>query len=116
MVEVTPKTIKSQLVNNEKSVLHGETLNWKEFPLHGQTLTWKEIPEEETVIPVITLTDPATGIELAASYSNRERRVGAHNAWAGARHSRAPGTTSEIMKEMGEKGIDRKSTRLNSSH
>ncbi len=87
MVDVTPKITKEQIVNGEKFI-------------------WKSYPKEETVLPVVTLTDVATGIELASAFSNKDRRIAAHNAWAGARHSRAPGTTPEIMKEMGEKGIN----------
>jgi len=68
--------------------------------------TWSVFSEEDTGLRLVTLKDEKTGISVATPLANPEKRTAAHAAWAGARHSRAPGTSEEILHEMGEKGIN----------
>lgn len=67
---------------------------------------WFVYPEELTGLRLVCLEDLETGVVATTTVSNPEKRTAAHKAWAGARHSRAPGTPWEIMHEMGEKGVD----------
>lgn len=67
---------------------------------------WKFYNEEKTGLPVVTYYSKDTGVVLAEILSNPKKRVAAHVAWSGARHSRAPGDTIDILVEMGEKGVD----------
>lgn len=67
---------------------------------------WKLYDEKKTGLPVVTYYSNDTGVVLAEVLSNPKKRVAAHIAWSGARQSRAPGDTIEILVEMGEKGVD----------
>ena len=67
---------------------------------------WFVYPAELTGLRLVCLEDLDTGVIVTTTVSNPEKRTAAHRAWAGARHSRAPGTPWEIMHEMGEKGVD----------
>ncbi|MFH1917203.1 MAG: hypothetical protein ABIJ21_08140 [Nanoarchaeota archaeon] len=74
--------------------------------LGGRPYRWEAYSEEDTGLRAIALLDRRTGLELVSIIPNPKKRVAAHRAWAGARHSRSPGTTIDILVEMGEKGID----------
>lgn len=67
---------------------------------------WFIYPEELTGLRLVGLEDLSTGLIVTTTLANSEKRTAAHRAWAGARHSRAPGAPWEIMNEMGKKGID----------
>ena len=67
---------------------------------------WKFYTAEDLGMAAITYIDNRTQVVLAEILSNPDKRVASHIAWAGARHSRAPGDTIEILLEMGEKGVD----------
>ncbi len=76
-----------------------ETINTKPY-------TWSVFSEEDTGLRLVKLKDETTGIAVSTPLANPEKRTASHIAWAGARHSRAPGTSEEIMHEMREKGIN----------
>src|SRR3990167_1898734 len=67
---------------------------------------WFVYPAELIGLRLVCLEDLDTGVIVTTTVSNPEKRTAAHRAWAGARHSRAPGMPWEIMQEMGEKGVD----------
>lgn len=67
---------------------------------------WFVYSEEDTRLRLVCLEDQKTGMVVTTTIANPEKRIAAHRAWAGARHSRAPGSPWEIMYEMGEKGVD----------
>lgn len=67
---------------------------------------WKFFSSEKTGLAAVTLTDADTGVQLATTLPNPEKRVAAHRAWAAARHSRAEGDLINILAEMGEQGVD----------
>jgi hypothetical protein len=67
---------------------------------------WFVYSERDTGLRLVCLKDLQTGCVLTTPLANSEKRIAAHKAWAGARHSRAPGTPWEIMHEMGERGVD----------
>ncbi|MEM4711175.1 MAG: hypothetical protein QXL18_04460, partial [Candidatus Woesearchaeota archaeon] len=67
---------------------------------------WNFYSEDKTGLSAITYYKNNTGVVLAEILSNPKKRVAAHIAWAGARHSRSPGDTIDILVEMGEKGVD----------
>jgi len=67
---------------------------------------WVVFSKEQTGLRLVGLYDSETGVVVTSSFANPEKRTAAHKAWAGARHSRAPGMPWEIMREMGEKGVD----------
>lgn len=67
---------------------------------------WNRYSAEDLGLTVITYLDNKTNVVLAEIFSNPEKRVASHIAWAGARHSRAPGDTIDILVDMGEKGVD----------
>lgn len=67
---------------------------------------WNFYNEEQLGLSAVTYYKKDTGVTLAEVLSNPKKRVAAHVAWSGARHSRAPGDTIEILVEMGEKGVD----------
>jgi thymidylate synthase ThyX len=71
-----------------------------------ETGTWERYNPETVGITAITYNSKDTGATLATLHGNPNQRVASHIAWAGARHSRAPGDTIEILLEMGEKGVD----------
>ena len=95
---------------------HDAQLIWKVYP--ESVSLWKKIvgatsllmemfPEPtSTGLRTLTLEDRSNGFLLATTHPNPKRRTAAHRAWAGARHSRAPGDTVQIMHEMGERGVD----------
>ena len=68
--------------------------------------TWSFYSSKKTALSVVTLHDAKTGITLATPLANPEKRTASYIAWAGARHSRAPGDTIKIMSEMEEKDVD----------
>lgn len=67
---------------------------------------WFVYSAAQTGLRLVCLEDLQTGVIVTTSLANPEKRVAAHKAWAGARHSRAPGQPWEIMYEMGERGVD----------
>jgi thymidylate synthase ThyX len=67
---------------------------------------WEFYGEEKLGITAITYNQKDTGAVLATVHGNPNMRTASHIAWAGARHSRAPGDTVEILQEMGQKGVD----------
>ncbi len=67
---------------------------------------WNFYGEDKLGLSVVTYQKTDTGVTLAEVLSNPKKRVAAHIAWSGARQSRAPGDTIEILVEMGEKGVD----------
>lgn len=67
---------------------------------------WFTYAPSVTGLRLICLEDRETGAVVTTTVANAERRTAAHRAWAGARQSRAAGMPWDIMREMGEKGID----------
>ena len=67
---------------------------------------WFTYPPEVTGLRLICLEDEETGTVVTTMVANEQRRTAAHRAWAGARQSRAAGMPWEILREMGEKGVD----------
>ena len=67
---------------------------------------WFTYSSEQTGLMLACLENQENGLVVTTSLANPEKRSAAHKAWAGARHSRAPGMPWEIMAEMGEKGVD----------
>ena len=67
---------------------------------------WFKFSENQTGLQEICLLDKNTNFIVSSPFANKKRRVASHMAWAGARHSRAPGMSWEILSEMGEKGVD----------
>lgn len=76
----------------------------KEFT--ADSYRWFAYSPEDTGLKLVCLEDLQTGVVVTTTIANAEKRTAAHRAWAGARHSRAPGAPWEIMYEMGEKGVD----------
>jgi len=72
---------------------------------NGKSYRWERFAPSDTGILAIRLTDLGTQTALTVTPEETTRRA-AHQAWAGARQSRAPGTTIEILAEMGVRGID----------
>ncbi len=68
--------------------------------------TWSLYSEEELGIPALTMHNNDTGVTLATILGNPELRLASYVAWAGARHSRAPGDTIDILLEMKGKGVN----------
>ena len=67
---------------------------------------WALYSPKQTGLWTVSMQDSNTGVIASTSYANRNVRAAAHSAWAGARHSRAPGTGPEIMNEMGTRGVN----------
>ncbi len=67
---------------------------------------WFVYSEQDTGLRLVCFEDLTTGVVVSTALANPDKRTASHKAWAGARQSRAPGTSWEIMREMGEKGID----------
>jgi len=67
---------------------------------------WFAYGEKDTGLRLIGLENLENNAILTTALANPQKRIAAHKAWAGARHSRAPGTPWEIMHEMGERGVD----------
>lgn len=67
---------------------------------------WFVYSEKVTGLRLVCLKDLQTKTILTTPLANQTKRVASHKAWAGARHSRAPGRPWEIMQQMGEKGVD----------
>ncbi|GAC1687656.1 MAG: hypothetical protein PVS3B1_27240 [Ktedonobacteraceae bacterium] len=67
---------------------------------------WFTYAPEVTGLRLICLEDVETGTVATTMVANDQRRTAAHRAWAGARQSRAAGMPWEILREMGEKGVD----------
>ena len=70
------------------------------------TYRWFTYAPSITGLRLICLEDRETGAVVTTTVANPERRTAAHRAWAGARQSRAAGMPWDILREMGEKGID----------
>ncbi|HHH14096.1 MAG TPA: hypothetical protein ENJ78_00110, partial [candidate division WWE3 bacterium] len=68
--------------------------------------TWFNFSEEQTGLTEVCLINENTGFIVSSPFANLKKRTASHMAWAGARHSRAPGMSWEILAEMGEKGVD----------
>ena len=67
--------------------------------------SWERFSPEDAGLLAIRLTDVGTQTALTVTPDENIRRA-AHRAWAGARQSRAPGTTIQILAEMGLRGVD----------
>ena len=67
---------------------------------------WSLYSPSQTGLWTLSLEDLETGVITSVEHPNKKVRVAAHIAWAGARHSKAPGTGPEIMHEMGMKGVN----------
>lgn len=67
---------------------------------------WYVYPPEVTGVTMVRLDDLETDVCATTFIADPTRRTEAHKAWAGARHSRAPGAPWVIAHEMGERGID----------
>lgn len=67
---------------------------------------WFTYSPKKTGLMLVCLEDLLTGTVVSTPLANPRKRTAAHKAWAGARHSRAPGEPWEIMREMGERGVD----------
>ncbi|MBA2680766.1 MAG: hypothetical protein H0U76_20520 [Ktedonobacteraceae bacterium] len=67
---------------------------------------WFTYAPEVTGLRLICLEDEETGTVVTTMVANEQRRTAAHRAWAGARQSRAAGMPWDILREMGEKGVD----------
>jgi len=67
---------------------------------------WFTYAPAVTGLRLICLEDRATDAVVTTTVANAERRTAAHRAWAGARQSRAAGMPWDILREMGEKGVD----------
>ena len=67
---------------------------------------WFVYSEKDTGLRLVCLEDTKTGAVVTTPLADPQKRIAAHKAWAGARHSRAPGTPWEIMHEMGKRGVD----------
>lgn len=70
------------------------------------TYKWFTYAPEATGLRLICLEDEETGTVVTTMVANEQRRTAAHRAWAGARQSRAAGMPWDILREMGEKGVD----------
>ena len=70
------------------------------------TYRWFTYAPEVTGLRLICLEDLQTGTVVTTMVANEGRRTAAHRAWAGARQSRAAGMPWDILREMGEKGVD----------
>ncbi|MDD2823456.1 MAG: hypothetical protein PHQ59_05250 [Candidatus Daviesbacteria bacterium] len=77
-----------------------------EKELEKDDFKWFVYSEKDTGLRLVCLEDKITGVVITTTIANSKNRTAAHRAWAGARHSRAPGAPWEIMYEMGEKGVD----------
>ncbi len=67
---------------------------------------WFVYGEKDTGLRLVCLEDLKTKAVVTTPLANPQKRIAAHKAWAGARHSRAPGEPWELMHEMGERGVD----------
>jgi len=67
---------------------------------------WFTYAPDVTGLRLICLEDVETGTVVTTMVANPLRRTAAHKAWAGARQSRAAGMPWDILREMGEKGVD----------
>ncbi|GHO85489.1 hypothetical protein [Dictyobacter formicarum] len=67
---------------------------------------WFTYAPDVTGLRLICLEDLETGTVVTTTVANPELRTAAHRAWAGARQSRAAGLPWEILREMGQKGVD----------
>ena len=67
---------------------------------------WLLFSEGQTGLPLIALEDLDTGVIVSTTISHPDKRVSSLRAWSGARHSRAPGYSWDIMNEMAGKGVD----------
>ncbi|GER87816.1 hypothetical protein KDW_19780 [Dictyobacter vulcani] len=67
---------------------------------------WFTYAPDVTGLRLICLEDQDTGTVVTTTVANPEKRTAAHKAWAGARQSRAAGMPWDILREMGEKGVD----------
>ncbi|GLV58139.1 hypothetical protein KDH_49730 [Dictyobacter sp. S3.2.2.5] len=67
---------------------------------------WFTYAPDVTGLRLICLEDQETGTVVTTTVANAGMRTAAHRAWAGARQSRAAGLPWEILREMGQKGVD----------
>ncbi len=67
---------------------------------------WFTYAPDVTGLRLICLEDVETGTVVTTMVANPQKRTAAHKAWAGARQSRAAGMPWDILREMGEKGVD----------
>lgn len=101
----TTKTIVNSK-GNKKMGLEEDNKIITEKELQKDGYNWSVYSEDVTGLRLVALEDPQTGVTITTTIANPLKRTAAHRAWAGARHSRAPGAPWEIMVEMGEKGVD----------
>lgn len=67
---------------------------------------WFVFGPEKTMVMEIGMVDTATGYIITAPVPDPNNRIASIMAWAGARHSRAPGQSWNIMHEMVEQNVD----------
>lgn len=67
---------------------------------------WFVFDERQVPLKMVCLEDVAQGVVITASLANPDHRTAAYKAWAGARQSRAPGYPWDIVRQMGQKGVD----------
>ena len=101
---------KSKSMNHERRVETGlkfkpELTPSQEF-LTEDGYRWLLFSEGQTGLPLIALEDLDTGVVVSTTISHPDKRISSLRAWSGARHSRAPGYSWDIMSEMAGKGVD----------
>lgn len=67
---------------------------------------WLVFSKEQTGLPLVALEDLDTGAIVSTTVSHPDKRISSLRAWSGARHSRAPGYSWDILNEMTGKGVD----------
>lgn len=56
--------------------------------------------ETKTILPHACLENPANGVVVSTSLADPNKRIAAIKAWSGARHSREPGMSWDILHQM----------------
>lgn len=67
---------------------------------------WFYFSRKQTKLPLIGMQDTDTGFVLTSPLCYLNERPAAIKAWSGARHSRAPGYSWEIMHEIAEREVN----------
>jgi len=92
-------------VTAEQPTKRSEFIPSKEF-LTEDGYRWLLFSEDQTGIPLVALEDLDTGVVVSTTISHPEKRISSLRAWSGARHSRAPGYSWDILNEIAGKGVD----------
>lgn len=91
-------------IESERPIDFGDFHPQKE--LSNKDEYWFLFNAEQLGITLIGAKDKETGLILTSTFSNPNIRTAALKAWAGARHSRSPGTPWEILEEIQQKDVD----------